>query len=415
MAVVEEVVCPFCALACDDLSIEAAGGTLRVVNTDCPIARHEFARPSPTAGPLVGGAPASLDEALARAAALLAASRLPLFAGLGTDVAGMRAVLALAERTGGIVDHWATRGLMANLRAMQDGGWVTTTLAEVRNRADLVLFVGTDGRATAPRFVERCLAPAATLFGPLARHLVYLGEGLEPAPGIGAAIARLSCPSERLPEAVAILRALVAGHKVGAGAPPGLDLAALAELAERLRAARYPVIVWAAHELPGRHPDLAVGSLAALTRELNAKGRAAGLPLAGPDNVIGCNQVCGWQAGVPLRTNFAAGVPDHDPRRWSAQRLLAEGSVDRLVWIASLRDAPPPLTEVPTVVLLRPGNALPQAAEVVIPVGVPGLDHEGAVYRTDGVVSLPVRRLRDNALPSVAEALRRLATLLPSA
>jgi formylmethanofuran dehydrogenase subunit B len=413
MAVVEEVVCPFCALACDDLAVEAAGDVLRVVNTDCPIARHEFARPIPAVGSLVDGAPATLDEALARAAALLAGSRLPLFAGLGTDVAGMRAVLALAERTGGIVDHWATRGLMANLRAMQDGGWVTTTLAEVRNRADLVLFVGTDGRTTAPRFVERCLAPAATLFGPLARNLVYLGEGLEAPAGIGAVVVHIPCPPERLPEAVAVLRALVAGHKIDAGTPPGLDLAALAELAERLRAARYPVIVWAAHELPGRHPDLAVGSLAALTRELNATGRAAGLPLAGPDNVIGCNQVCGWQAGVPLRTSFAAGVPDHDPRRWSSERLLAAGGVDRLVWIASLRDVPPPAADVPTVALVRPGNVLPQAAEVVIPVGAPGLDHEGAVYRTDGVVSLPVRRLRDGALPSAAEILRAISAALP--
>ena len=47
--------------------------------------------------------------------------------------------LALAERTGGIVDHAGSRGLMANLRAQQDGGWVTATLAEIRNRADLVL------------------------------------------------------------------------------------------------------------------------------------------------------------------------------------------------------------------------------------------------------------------------------------
>ena len=53
----------------------------------------------------------------------------------------------------------ARRGLLANLRAMQDGGWVTATLAEVRNRADLVLLVGTDTRALAPRLVERCLAP----------------------------------------------------------------------------------------------------------------------------------------------------------------------------------------------------------------------------------------------------------------
>jgi len=42
--------------------------------------------------------------------------------------------------------------------------------------------------------------------------------------------------------------------------------------------------------------------------------------------------------------------------------------------------------------------------EVFIPVGVPGLDHAGHFFRTDKVVALPLRKLRESALPSVAEA-----------
>jgi formylmethanofuran dehydrogenase subunit B len=404
----EDVVCPFCSLACDDLVVEAEGAALRVRAPGCPIAEREFARPVPDARPTVRGEPAALEEAVAHAAGLLARSRLPLFAGLGTDVAGMRAALALAERTGGIVDHAGSRGLMANVRAMQDGGWVTTTLAEVRNRADLVLFVGTDGREVAPRFVERCLAPQETLFGPLARELVYLGNGLEPADGIGA-ITLLACAPERLAEAVAGLQALVAGNRVTAAKLGGVRAEALRELAGCLRSRHYPVVVWAAGEVAGGHPDLLVGALAGLLREVNARTRCAGLPLAGPDNVIGCNQVCAWQTGVPLRTSFAAGAPDHGPVRWGTEALLAGGAVDCLVWIASLREQHLPATSAPTIALLRPGLPAVPAAEVAIPVGAPGLDHEGSTYRTDGVVSLPLRRLRGTALPSAAEALRRIA------
>ena len=331
----EGVVCPFCSLACDDLVIEAEGAALRMRAPSCPIAEREFARPiPPDARPTIRGEPAALEEAVAHAAGLLARSRLPLFAGLGTDVAGMREALALAERTGGVVDHAGSRGLMANVRAMQDGGWVTTTLAEIRNRADLVLFVGTDGRAAAPRFVERCLAPRGTLFGPLARELVYLGDGLEPAGGIGAGVTMLACAPERLAEAVAGLQALVAGTGLTAPTVGGVPVEALRALAERLRSARYPVIVWAAGELPGGQPDLLVGALAGLLREVNGKTRCAGLPLAGPDNVVGCNQVCAWQTGVPLRTSLAAGAPHHDPVRWSTEPLLAGEAVDCLVWVA---------------------------------------------------------------------------------
>jgi formylmethanofuran dehydrogenase subunit B len=402
---ISDVVCPFCSLACDDLVIEAQGGDLRLMRPACPIAEREFARPLPPAGPMLGDEPAELEDAVAHAAGLLAEAGLPLFSGLGTDVAGMREVLALAELTGGIVDHAGSSGLLANVRTMQDGGWVTATLAEVRNRADLVLLVGTDTHALAPRFVERCLAPSATLFGPITRELVYLGDGLRPAEGVGS-VTTLPCPPERLAAALAVLRAMVAG------APGAVRDETLLNLATRLQAARYPVIVWAAGALPGRHPDLLVGMLAGLIRELNTSRRCVGLPLAGPDNIIGCNQVCAWQTGVPLRTSFAAGVPDHDPARWGTEALLRGGQPDALLWLASLRDSPVPDVSMPTIVLARPGNTLPRPVDVLIPVGTPGLDHAGSVYRTDSVVSLPVRALRDSGLPSAAEVLRRIGARL---
>ncbi len=68
----------------------------------------------------------------------------------------------------------------------------------------------------------------------------------------------------------------------------------------------------------------------------------------------------------------------------------------------------------PTVALVRPGDP-PPAAEVVIPVGVPGLDHAGSLFRTDSVVAVPVRPLRDLGLPSAASVLRAVRARLPAA
>ena len=398
------VVCPFCSLACDDLEIETDGAGLRLVGPPCPIADEEFARSPIQVGAAIRGEPAGVDAAIAHAAELLARSSLPLFGGLGTDVAGMRAVLALAERTGGIVDHAGSRGLLANVRAMQDGGWVTATLAEIRNRADLVLFVGTDTQAAAPRFVERCLAadvdavraiaPRADLSGrrierrarradpPLPRRPSGGGDG-------GPARARGRAPTGRDAR----------GRTAGSRAP---------QRGRSAKAARYAAIVWAAPEFTGNQPDLLTGTLAGLTRELNAKGRGVGVPIAGGNNIIGVNQVCAWQTGVPLRTSFASGAPDHDPVRWNTPALLATGGVDCLVWLASLREQVLPETEVPTIVLHGAGDTPPPSAEVAIAVGTPGLDHDGSIYRSDGVVSLPLRRLRDTRLPSAADILDRV-------
>ena len=225
----------------------------------------------------------------------------------------------------------------------------------------------------------------------------------------------LSCPAEALGEVLAVLRALAAGGRITADTVAGLPVASLRDLATRLREARYPVILWAARDLPGNHPDLVTGTLAGLIRDLNAKGRCSGVPLVGPDNIVGANQVCAWQTGGPLRTSFASGGPDHDPVRWSTSATIAAGAADCLVWISSIGTQALPDWPGPTVALVRPGHALPGAVAVAIPVGTPGLDHAGSVYRMDGVVSLPLRALRDTGLPSVAQALARIRAALEAA
>ena len=129
------------------------------------------------------------------------------------------------------------------------------------------------------------------------------------------------------------------------------------------------------------------------------------MTLTGPDNIVGANQVCAWQTGVPLRTSFASGAPDHDPERWSTEAALASrglpGLGQRVRHPASARR----VGRTPTIALVRPGHPLPAGVAVMIPVGTPGVDHAGSVYRTDGVVALPVRKLRDAGLPGAASVL----------
>jgi formylmethanofuran dehydrogenase subunit B len=45
---------------------------------------------------------------------------------------------------------------------------------------------------------------------------------------------------------------------------------------------------------------------------------------------------------------------------------------------------------------------------VFIPVGVPGLNHAGHLYRADNVVAIHLRKLAASALPSAAQALQRV-------
>src|SRR5215831_9918551 len=110
------VACPFCGLGCDDLTVAAAAdGQLAVRAAGCDLSRQAFERRPIEITARIGDRPVERGEAVARAAAILAASRQPLIGGLGTDVDGVRAAMALAERVGGIVDHVGTDGLFRNL------------------------------------------------------------------------------------------------------------------------------------------------------------------------------------------------------------------------------------------------------------------------------------------------------------
>ncbi|GAC1396688.1 MAG: hypothetical protein NVSMB65_15830 [Chloroflexota bacterium] len=99
MPVHNHVVCPYCALLCDDLTVEVDGDTV-VGCTGCGTAAERYigaARERPD--PILEGRPASLDDAVERAAALLAGARRPLVLVLGhqsSEAAGVAAALAAA-------------------------------------------------------------------------------------------------------------------------------------------------------------------------------------------------------------------------------------------------------------------------------------------------------------------------------
>mgnify|MGYP001170052383 CR=1 FL=1 len=402
--------CPFCGLLCDDLTVRTQPDAVTVTRGGCAISVAAFARQADAAmvRPRVGGEAATLDEAAAKAAALLRAARQPLICGLATDVGGMRAVMTLADRCGAVLDHMNSVAKFRNLLVLQDSGWITTTLAEVKNRADLVILVGTDVVSRFPRFFERFVWNRETLFGhdPQQRQIIYLGQGLDTSAGMspaGQAPDLVACEVARLGEGFGLMRALLAGRRLQATEAAGVPAATWQALLERIRVARYTVFAWAAPDLDFSHAELTVRNLCELIKELNRSTRVAGLPLGGSNGDFTADAVELWQTGFPFRTGFGSGGPVYDPYQWSGVRLLSSGEADVMLWISSFdADLPPPRVNVPTIVLGRGGMEMKREPDVFIPVGTPGIDHMGHLLRADKVVALRLPKLRDIGLPSVA-------------
>lgn len=409
--------CPFCGLLCDDLVVEPDGEALRVLAGACDRSRAAFARlgtpAAASAAARVDGTPVSTDAALDAAASVLRRSRRPLIAGLGTDVDGMRSALALARRTGAVVDHAGSPVKYRNLHVLQEAGWITTTLAEVKNRADLLMLIGDGWRTRFPRFVERVLAPSTDMFGAAGRRHVILVD--EASAAAAAALPphferlELDAPMAELPVLFGMLSALAAGQPADPARLPGIAAGRLDQCIERLRAARYGVAVWAAADLELPHAELALQALARLIRVLNNEGRFAALPLAGTNGDLTANAVHTWQSGVPYPASHANRQIDFDPTRYAMRQVLAHDEPDCILWISSLsEDSIPPPFEGPTIVLGRADMHLEREPDVFVPVATPGVDADGHLLRSDKVISLYLRRLRASRLPSVAQAVDAL-------
>ncbi|PPD31580.1 MAG: formylmethanofuran dehydrogenase subunit B, partial [Methylomonas sp.] len=186
--------------------------------------------------------------------------------------------------------------------------------------------------------------------------------------------------------------------------------AQLGSIADKLREARYGVVLWSAGKLAFEHAELTVQTICNIVREINMQNtRCSGLPLGGKEGDYTANQVCGWTTGYPARVNFARGYPEYDPFVFDSHVMIANGEADAVVWVHAFNaTATPPQTELPTVVIGRSGMQFEREPDVFIPVGTPGIDHAGHTYRMDSVVALRLKKLRDAGLPSTAEVLNAI-------
>lgn len=407
----EEVPSPFCGIGADDLKIKVEGVALQVIENGCAVTIPGFESPVTDITPRVEGRLATLEEAAAKAAQILRRTNLPLIGGCATDVNGMRALLSLADRCGAVVDNMNFNAARRNLLTLQDTGWINTTLAEVKNRCDLLLVIGTDVEPLFPRFFERYLWNKESMFidNTAARQVIFLGK--EPsgdaatAPD-GRAPQVLACSDGDLPGVAAVLRALVNGAKVQAAEVGGIAVADLQTLADKLKQATYGVVTWAAGALNFSQAELTVQTVCEMIKAVNKTTRCSGLPLAGKEGEQTANQVCAWQTGYPARVRFSSGYPEYDPYLNATDHLLGSGEADALVWVSAFNvKAVPPQTDIPTVVVGRSGMTFDKEPDVYIPVGTPGIDHAGHAYRMDTVVAIRLKKLRESGLPSTAEVL----------
>jgi formylmethanofuran dehydrogenase subunit B len=380
--------CPACGLLCDDID------TRQLANNTCTKSVAFFTQKEANTTPQIAGKPATLAEAVAKAAALLSNAKQPLFSGLSTDVTGFRAVFNLAQKTHGTLKHLNAASSQRNLNVLQSTGWQTTTLTEVKNRADVIVCIGTDVVSHNPRFFERNVNVDGMFVSAKQREIVFIGENIQ-AKDAPKGVWILGCRAVDLPSITAALRALVQGKPLHAPEISGLCLADLTALADKLKQAKYAVLAWVAKDLDFKFAELTIQNITQTVATLNETTRAGGLALGGSDGDTSANYANTWLSGYALND--------------------ADAAHDAVVYINSFSPSKEmPNTDLPLIVIGN-GNlqtASAQTPDVFIPVATPGLDCGGTLFRVDSSVVLPLKKVRESNLPTLKDVAQQIEALL---
>lgn len=392
--------CPACGLLCDDLVLTSIAPVS--IKNACVkgISFFEKAFAGSSAKPSVTGKPTDLNSAIQAAANILSKAGRPLFAGLGTEVQGMRSVMRLAEKTSATLDHMHSEGTVRNTLAMQNSGWQTTTLTEIKNRADVILAIGTDIISSYPRFFEKLVENTDTLFNKPKPEVIYLGLAEE---------------TIKLPEIMNALNALMNAKNPLSKKPDndvigGITIASLKQILEKLKTAQYGVVVWSASAFKFPQAELTVQSITQLISKLNETNRVAGLPLNSGDGDSSVNHTSTWLSGYPTRNRFVNGHAEYDAYHFSTKRQLT--SCDALLWISTFNAHQPPACNAPIIVIGHPDMQFEKQPDVFIPVGIPGVDQTGTMFRMDSSVAMPLKKLRETELLSLSDIISQIETKL---
>ena len=409
---VYDVLCPFCGTLCDDLEVDVDVKENKVVEmrNSCQIGTKKFFSSNP------GGhrylkprikdngtyKEVSWDEALDKAADILIKAKRPLLYGFSsTECDAQSRGVELAEMLGALLDNTASVCHGPSLLAIQDVGAPLSTLGEYKNRADLVIFWGSNPVHAHPRHLGRYSEFVRGYFRTDGRNDRFVIV-VDPRYTHTAQIADLYIkvkPNEDY-ELLNAIRATVRGTEIDEKEVSGVSKEQIEELAKILKEAKFGVIFFGmgltqtlAHH---RNVDAAIS----LVRELNDYTKFLLTPMRGHYNVAGANQVFTWNTGFGYSIDFSRGYARYNPGEFSSVDLLMRDEVD-----ASLIVASDPASNFPAgavknmfkhpLISVEPHETPTSAfADVILPAAMAGIECEGTAYRMDKV-PLRLRKVKD--------------------
>ena len=379
-------ICTGCSLLCQDIEADVSDGRLSKAKNLCRKGHGHFqASFSERTFPMIGGKQVDLNQAIARAAEILRSAKSPLLLGWSNStLEAQRVGISLAEKLGATIDDTSTFCQDSLMESILSGNLPSSTLDDVRNYADTSIFWGADPSNSHPRHLSRfsyyprgekrqksyeeertCLVVDVRMSATAAlckENLYRVSPGGD-AEFIEAIISVLEGKIPRVGDKKKMIElgGLLKKTEWGAIFPgPGLvySLQGNMEILERLLARLNEITVFKV------------------------------VPMVGHFNTRGFYELLREKTGHVNRVSFKGGEIAHGPEQ---SVMTAAKSCDAALIVGSdpLSSLPfgtaQALARLPLIAIDPHRSLTTDAAEVVIPSAISGLEAGGTAVRTDGV------------------------------
>jgi formylmethanofuran dehydrogenase subunit B len=388
---------------------------------------------------------ASLEAAIQRSAEILVNSKYPIIYGWSnTSCEAIKKGIALAEDVGGVIDNTSTICHGPSIMSIQDLGISSCTLGQLRHRADLVIYWGSNPWSAHPRHIERYtvfsegrfqnsewndyvtksssiqsqkrLRRASDLisktgdstisevshlpltYPKMGRKLIVVDVRRTRSTDVADYFLQVE-PGKDF-ELLQALRLLIKYDELEVEEVAGVPVKLLEDFADILIGCDFGIIFFGLGLTMSSGKNRNIDAALSLVRDLNQRTKFLIMPMRGHFNVTGANTVSTWQTGYPYAVDFSQGYPYYNPGETSVIDILRRGESDASLIVASDPVAHFPKTAIqhlvknPLIVVDPLETPTSLMADVFIPSAFVGIEVEGTAYRMDHV-PLPLKKVVD--------------------
>tara|TARA_B100001564_G_scaffold359653_2_gene382260 strand:+ start:110 stop:1360 length:1251 start_codon:yes stop_codon:yes gene_type:complete len=409
---IKDLVCPFCSLHCDDIKVSITRDQFKVHKKDLICAKKIESyniKNKSLMFPLIKGKISTLSEALKISKKVISNHNEILLLNHGVELSGLRAILSFASEHNCIIDHINSKTLFQNLNIMQRTGYMATSLTEIKNRADVIIVFGNKLFEKSPRLLEKVLQTKNSLCSDIRKkEIILIGDfskNIIHKIKKSSGVTNIKLNLDMIPDLMQLLSSDTKSINTKILSKTNLN-----KIIKVISGSKYLVATWMGSDfLKNKNPEKIISSISKYIVNYNENKRGACAPIAGPLGDITSSQTLAWMTGFASRIKFTDTTFHHDRMAYNGDLLVTNKNVDTVIHISTIASNKLEINKnLYNIVLGHPNSTFTNTPDIFIPVGIPGIDYDGIMFRTDNVVSVALKNVRDIRLPTTENIINKL-------